>query len=332
MKYEIDKKRLVIRVVPEREEDLYFIYLLIDKGDIIRGWTVREYKPDGVKEGERIKMYLAIKAEALEYHKFRGSLRVRGPVIEVQEGVEGVKGRRHTFDISIGREIEIEKNEDKPLEVVDEILNMAKNVMPRILLISIDDEEAAFAYITSIGVNVLHVVRNDAERSRGDSLLHDYLVTIGKIAEDLKRRLNPDKVVVTGPHIVVEQIGNYVRGDRVAQSVGGLAGIYEFMRAGLYDGLKTEMGIKAYERLMQLLATERNLVAIGLEEVEMAVAAGRVEILLIVDSYIKEDPHRAWDLIYKVYATRGKIYIIREDLEIGTSLKAMGGVASILRW
>jgi protein pelota len=332
VKYEVDRKRRVIKVVPEREEDLYFIYLLIDIGDVVRGWTVREYKPLGAKEGERMKMYLGIRVEALEYHKFRGSLRVRGTVVEAQEGIEGVKGRRHTFELAVGREVEIEKAEERPLEVVEEVLNMARNSLPRILLVSIDDEEAAFAYITALGVEVLHTVYNNAERGGGNSLLHNYLVYVGKVVEELKRRVDPDKVVVAGPHIVVEQAGVYIKGDRVSQSSGGLAGVYEFVRRGLYDEFKKEMGVVAYERLMRLLATERELAALGLEEVKEAAASGRVDILLVLDSYLKERPGEVWSVLYEVYKSRGRIYIVREDTEIGAGLRALGGIASILRW
>ncbi len=332
MKYEVDRKRRVVKVAPEREEDLYFIYLLIDMGDVVRGWTVREYKPPGAKEGERMKMYLGIRVEALEYHKFRGSLRVRGTVVEAPEGVEGVKGRRHTFELAVGREVEIEKAEERPLEVVEEVLNMARNSLPRILLVSIDDEEAAFAYITALGVEVLHTVHNDAERGGGNSLLHNYLVYVSKVVEELKRRYNPDKVVVAGPHIVVEQAGVYIRGDRVSQSSGGLAGVYEFVRRGLYDEFKKEMGVVAYEKLMRLLATERELAALGFEEVKEAAASGRVDILLVLDSYLKERPGEVWSVLYEVYKSRGRIYIVREDTEIGAGLRALGGIASILRW
>jgi protein pelota len=329
VKYEIDAKRRVVKVLPEREEDLYFIYLLIDRGDVVRGWTVREYKPDGVKEGERVKMYLAVKAETLEYHKFRGSLRVRGPVVEVQEGIEGVKGRRHTFDIVPGREVEIEKTGDLPLDAVVEVLNMAKAALPRVMLVSMDDEEAAFAYVTVLGVEVLHVLRNVRKE---DNLLDEFIASVRKVVEELRQRYRPDKVVLAGPGMIIDHAGRHIQVEKSPQSSGGLAGVYEFMRQGLYEALKNEMGVEAYQKFLHRLATDRDAVAIGPEEVDAAASVGRIEALLVLDVYIKESPERAWRLISQVYKTRGRVYIIREDTEIGAGLRAMGNVAALLRW
>ncbi|MCI4446767.1 MAG: pelota family protein [Pyrobaculum sp.] len=330
MKYDVDVRRRVIKILPEREEDLYFVYLLIDRGDVVRGWTVREYKPDGVKEGERVKMYLAVKVEAVEYHKFRGSLRVRGPVVEVQTGVEGVKGKRHTFDVVPGREIEIEKTGDHPLDGVAEVLNMAKVTLPRILLISIDDEEAAFAYITALGAEILHVFHN--MRKEGENLLEEFVAKVGKYAEEFRQRYRPDIIVLAGPGMIVDYASRYVQGEKSPQSSGGLAGVYEFMRQGLYEKLKDEMGIESYQRLLHKLATNRDAVAIGPEEVGAAASIGRVETLLILDTYIKESPEDAWRLISQVYKTKGRIFILREETEAGAGLKAMGNIAALLRW
>ncbi len=330
MKYEIDAKRRVIRVLPEREEDLYFVYLLIDRGDVVRGWTVREYKPDGVKEGERVKMYLAVKAETLEYHKFRGSLRVRGPVVEVQEGIEGVKGRRHTFDIVPGREVDIEKTGGHPLDAVVEVLNMAKATLPRVLLVSIDDEEAAFAYVTVLGFEVLYVLRN--VQKEDDNLFDEFMASVRKLVEELRQRYRPDKVVLAGPGMIIDHASRYIQGEKSPQSSGGLAGVYEFMRQGLYEALKNEMGVEAYQKFLHRLATNRDAVAIGPEEVDAAASVGRIEALLMLDVYIKEFPERAWQVISQVYRTRGRVYIIREDTEIGAGLRAMGNIVALLRW
>lgn len=326
MIYKIDTRRRVIQITPVREEDLYFIYLLVDRGDVVRGWTVREYKPEGADESERVKMYLAVRVEALEYHKFRGSLRIRGVVVDVQRDIEGVMGRRHTFEVVPGREIEIVKREETPLEVVVEVLNMAKAMLPRLLLVSVDDEETAIAYITAVGVEILQVITN---KDRGESIFEEYVKEIHKSVSEYVRRYNPDKIVAAGPGVVLDAINIE---EKIPQGSGGVAGVYEYLRRGLYEKLKIEMGVDAYEKMLQKLATDRESVAIGVGEVEEAAVAGRVAALLILDRYIKENPNQAWSLMNKVYKTKGKIYIIREELEIGRWLDKMGYVAALLRW
>jgi len=332
VKFELDEKRRVVRIVPEREEDLYFIYLLIDRGDIVRGWTVREYKPEGAKEGERVKMYLGISVEKIEYHKFRSSLRVRGTVVEVQEEVEGVKGRRHTFEIVPGREVVVEKRRGS-VEVVKRILDMANVALPRILLVSIDDEEAALAYISALGAEIMYTVPNQVNRGkRGESLLEDFFKSVNTLVEEVKRLRKIDRVVLAGPGMVVDQAGRYIRGERVVQSSGGVAGVYEFLRSGLYDKLKEELGLEAYSRLQKMLASQRDLVALGVEEVKEAVSIGRAETVLILDTYMKEKPDEAWEILSQVYNTGGKVYIVREDTEVGAAIRAMGNIVALLRW
>ncbi|MEM1887384.1 MAG: mRNA surveillance protein Pelota [Pyrobaculum sp.] len=332
MKFEIDSKKKIIKITPEREEDLYIVYLLVDKGDIVRGWTVREYKPEGVKDGERIKIYLGIRVEALEYHKFRGSLRIRGTVVEIQENIEGVKGRRHTLEVQPGREIEIEKKGDLPIDGVLEILNISKTMLPRVLVISVDDEEAAIVFITSIGIEMLYTIQNTTSKKEGSSLFNEYFLEIKKRVEELRTKLKPDRIVIAGPGLIVDYISQFISGEKVHQSSGGVGGVYEFLRSGLYDELKKEMGIEVYEKTLRRLATKSDSVALGPFEVETAAAAGRVDSLLILDTYIKEQPEDAWRIIYMVHRSRGRVYVVNEDTEVGAWLKKVGGISALLRW
>jgi len=137
---------------------------------------------------------------------------------------------------------------------------------------------------------------------------------------------------LAGPGMVIDQAGRYIRGEKVVQSAGGVAGVYEFLRSGLYDKLKETLGLEAYSRLQKTLASQRDLVALGVEEVKEAVAIGRAETVLILDTYMKEKPDEAWEILSQVYNTGGKVYIVREDTEVGTAIRAMGNIVALLRW
>lgn len=334
MRYEIDERRRLLRAIPEREEDLYFLYLLIDRGDVIRGWTVREVRPEGAKRGERVKLYLGVRAESLEYHKFRGTLRVRGVVVEVSGDFEGVRGRWHTIEIAPGREVEIVKAGEWPLGAVLETLEVARVSLPRVLLVSVDDEEAAVAYITSLGLEIAQLIYNRARGGGGDMVLGaEYVSAIRQAVEELRRRRGPDRVIVAGPAMVAEYVARHVPGAAaVPQGSGGAAGVYEFIRSGAYERLKDALGLSAYERLIRTLATARELVAVGIDEVREAASSGRVETLLVLDEYLKESPESAWSVMLQVHRTGGRVRILRGDSEAGAGLRAMGFMAALLRW
>lgn len=336
MQIAVNRRRRTIVVVPEREDDLYFVYLLVDRGDVVRGWTVREYKPEGAKEGQRIKVYLAVRVEALEYHKFRGSLRIRGVVVEAQQDLEGVKGRRHTFDVLPGREIEIEKPEGYPMELVDEVARLAAASMPRALLVSVDDEEAAIAYVTALGVEILAVLEN--RRGRGDAAeskqeaLGPFLKDVAKVAEQYRVRLKPDRVVLAGPHLYIDMLSSFLKGVLSPQSSGGVAGVYEFQRSGKFEELRRALGSEAMDELMRTASDRPELIAVGIEAVAEAAREGRVRLLLVVDQELKEMAEQLGEILRLVFAAKGEIKIVPAEGEAGERLKAMGGVAAVLRY
>ena len=336
MKLSIDKRRRVIDVVPEREEDLYFIYLLVDRGDIVRGWTVREYKPEGAKEGERVKVYLGVKVEALEYHKFRGSLRIRGAVVEAQDGLEGVKGRRHTFDVLPGREIEVVKPDSYPMELVEEIAKLATTSLPRLLLVSLDGDEAAIAHVTALGVEILSVVENkkprEAEARSEEEALGPFFKEVAKIVEQYRLRLKPDRVVLAGPQLYAEIASQYIKGDVVPQSAGGLGGIYEFQRGQGFERYREALGAEALSEILRLAAERPELIAVGIEPVKDAASQGRIRLVAVVDEFLKEHADECAEILRLTYATKGAIRIVPAESEAGGMLKAMGGCAAVLRY
>jgi len=332
----VDRRRRLIDVLPERAEDLYFVYLLVDRGDVVRGWTVREYKPEGAKEGERVKVYLAVRVEALEYHKFRGSLRVRGTVVEVGGDLEGVKGRRHTFDVLPGREIEIAKPESYPMELVDEVAKLASVALPRILLASIDGDEAAVAHITALGVELLGVLENRRPREAGsdseEEALGPFFREVAKAVDQYRVRLRPDRVVLAGPQLYVEMAARYIKGDLAPQSSGGLAGVYEFQRGGHFEAYREILGSEALGEVLRLASERPELVAVGLDAVREAAAQGRVRMFAVVDEALKERAEEYAEVLRLVFSARGAVRIVPAEGEAGQMLTAMGGCAAVLRY
>jgi protein pelota len=330
----VDRRRRLISVLPEREEDLYFVYLLVDRGDVVRGWTVREYRPEGAKEGERIKVYLAVRIEALEYHKFRGSLRVRGTVVEVGGDLEGVKGRRHTFDILPGREIEIEKPDSYPMELVDEVARLASAALPKILLVSIDGDEAAVAHITALGVELLAVLENrrpkDAGSDSEEEALGPFFREVAKAVEQYRLRLRPDRLVLAGPQLYIEIAAQYIKGDLAPQSAGGLAGVYEFQRGGHFERYREALGSEAVSEILKLASERPELVAVGLDSVREAASQGRVRTFVVVDEALKERAEEYAEVLRLVFSTRGSTRIVPAESEAGQMLSAMVGCAAVL--
>lgn len=131
--------------VVEGEDDLYVVYLLIDPGDVIYGWTVREFRAREGGRGERVRIYVGLRVEGLEYHAFRGTLRVRGILIEVPEWFEGAKGSHHTMELAYGLEYRLVKPNGVDREFVSKVLEMFSGASVSVLLVSVSMEEVAVA-------------------------------------------------------------------------------------------------------------------------------------------------------------------------------------------
>lgn len=123
--------------VLEVDEDLYVAYLLIDPGDLLYGWTVREFRGREGSRGERVRVYVGLRVEALEYHAFRGTLRVRGVIVEVPEWFEGARGSHHTMELMKGLEYRLVKPGGIDREFVDKILEAFSGASASVLLVSV---------------------------------------------------------------------------------------------------------------------------------------------------------------------------------------------------
>lgn len=65
----IEYGRDYVDLTPEFDEDLFILYLIINEGDVIYSWTVREIrgKEGGERGGEREKVYLGLRVIDVEY-------------------------------------------------------------------------------------------------------------------------------------------------------------------------------------------------------------------------------------------------------------------------
>ncbi len=335
MRVQVDQRGRRIHVRLDREHDAYFLFLLIDRGDIVRGWTVRDYKPSGAKEGERTKMFLGVKVDRVEYHRFRSGLRIHGIIVEAPEWSEGLLGRHHTMQVDVGGEIEIEK-EQFDEEAINAVLDLAQSSSARVLALSLDDEEAVIAELSALGVHIRLQLHNKYGKRNNGELLKDFFEDVDKALRTILERDRYDDVIVVGPGMYIDIYARVTRRKAryVKVSSGGLAGIYELQRAvpDMLERLNLGIGSAYLEELYGLLARDPGRVALGPHSVGSSAEAGAVAVLVITDEYYKEAAATAAELILKVRRRGGRIVIVPSESEPGHRLSGLGGVAAILRW
>ncbi|NPA70911.1 MAG: pelota family protein [Crenarchaeota archaeon] len=345
MKYDISKN--VIEFEVEREEDLYVLYLIIDKGDLLYGWTVREFKTRKHEKGERRKIYICLKVEGLEYHAFRGSLRIRGVILEAPEWFDGIIGSHHTIEIIRGIRYKLVK-ESLDMEYVRQILNMFSKGHARALIISIGDEETTIAIAKMFGIDILASVQNKYSTSKAvDSdrrtQLEKYATEVVKQVKNMVRQDDFDYIIIAGPQRVLDYVKDVLTEGlkifnkpmrTVYLSEGGLAGIYEIqnMAPDVLSEVLRLHELKYVDEIFERLVRGRTDVAIGVEEVERALEKGAVDRMLILDEYFKERGEEMKRLVSQLVKTGGSLIIVPSATSAGDKLRGLGGVAALLRY
>jgi len=332
-----------IRFSIDDDDDLYIVYLLLDRGDVLYGWTTRELRGRDNGRGDRLKIYVGLRIEAMEYHAFRGNLRVRGRITEAPEWFEGALGSYHTVEIMKGLEYTVVKNKMNK-QLIERIMGMFNRSSARVFVISISDEELAMAMYRRFGIEDLGTIRNKHSHGKIDDSagLKKFVRESLPIVRNRVQSRSPTHIVITGPYMILELCREELAevnkwGIPVIthpQGSGGLAGIYEFQSSGaeLLRSLNIDLGQSIIEEILRRLGSGSGDVALGLSNVNRALELGAVDTLVILDDEYKELGEEARRLAALVVETGAGLIIIPSTTNLGERLRGIGGVAALLRY
>lgn len=163
--------------------------------------------------------------------------------------------------------------------------------------------------------------------------------------KDVMSRENIQRAIVAGPGFYKEDFYKFLKEnypDLASKivlddtSMGGRVGIYEVIKRGTVDKVYSESRIaneiKLVEKVIERIAKDEP-VAYGMKEVEEAVNYGAVEILLVLDELLKGDNReKVEELMELARSLRSKVVVVSSEHEGGEKLKALGGIAGILRF
>ncbi len=342
-----------VKVKAETLDDLWHLYHIIDPGDIIYAKTLRKQaqRSDSLRaeKVEVIPVFLGVKAEKINFHKFANQVRVTGPIVYASR--EDVPlGKYHTIAIEEGTVVTIQKPRWKEhhIERLKEAVEASKRA--RVMIVVIDEGEADMALVREYGVEILNSIRynlggkryNTDRESEEKRFFHD----VAKTMEEVMRREKVEKAIVAGPGFVKEDFYRFLKekypelAKRIViedTSVTGRTGIYEVIKRGtverVYHENRVAKEIQLVEKVLENIAKNNGLVAYGLKEVEEAVNYGAVETLLVLDELLKgEHREKVEELMDAVRYSRGEVVIVSSEHEGGEKLKALGGLAALLRF
>jgi protein pelota len=349
---ERDKEHGAIEVEAEDTDDLWHLYNLIDKGDTVCGYTMREVRVSrgGSEErGGRRRVFLCIKVEDLGFQSFTEHLRIRGRVITGPEDMN-IQGSYHSFSVGPRERIRITK--DEWLSFHEERLKRATaKERPKALIITIDDQEASIYILRDYKVEELvsiasHMPGKYVESVDRSAIRSKYFASISEEMGRFLQRENAD-VIVVGPGFTKDELAKYLKEKfrsltiiEETASYTGMPGVREVMNRGTFSKIMAKSTLlrdsRLIDELLARLSTKPSLVAYGREEVKRAVESGAVEILLVSERLFKmiapDERHAIEDVCKRAEDYGGKVYFIGGEHEKGKQLIGLGGLVALLRF
>jgi protein pelota len=347
-------KKGFAKIVPETFDDLWHIYNIIYKNDEVYAYTTREIKPDEKyarpKRGERVSVFLGVRAEKVVWDRLLRKLRVHGTICEAPEIVP--TGAHHTLNIGLNTPVTIVKKEWAEHQI--ERLERARKTSERpVIIFAIDDEGYAIATTAQYGVEVKVEERvklpGKLEAEKRSAAIKEYfrkalnslrqiwntmqspiaIIGVGFVKNDFAKFLEKEAVDIAKSVIDVKGVNN-----------GGVAGIYEAMRSGVLlkavKHLRVIEETEVMEEILKRLGRNEQNVTYGFEEVKKAAEMGAIETLILADTMLREtsDDKRLIleDLMKNVEQKGGKVMVISTEHEAGAKLIALGGIAALLRF
>jgi Predicted RNA-binding proteins len=346
MKINLNNKDNTATITLQSLNDLFSLYLLIEKGDELYGYSYRQEK-FSTKEGEKVRgekkrIFLGIKVEKIYFHKFSNALRVIGPIIEKPDDFE-IEGHFHSFGIKVGDTILLKKSNWDSV-IIKSILKNISEVYPDTLIVAIDYDEIAIGKLEKYDLKILYEKKENLGGKRyenGKLSIENFIKRNSVIVVDYINKVKPKIVILYGPSIFKEILYEQIKSIdiniyKVSGSSGGIEGLYESLRnEEVLKILALNTNINNFF-LSNLIQKEYEKLAIGLEEIKEISVSNAIDKLLISTKILKESDLEKLDLIKNIAENvskqGGEIHIIFEDSELGEMLEKLGNIVAILRY
>ncbi|MEM1516964.1 MAG: hypothetical protein QXW88_05535 [Thermofilum sp.] len=333
----LDEREGSLELVIEVPEDLYFLTMILDRGDHVYAWTTRQLRVGEAEEkGDRVRVYLGIAVEKISYSKFSSKIRLTGRIVDAPEVVGG-RGSYHTLSLGVG--------ERGIRAFTKEMISRARSAVKKVLLVSVGDEEIAAGFLSPVGLELriskpVTYSKTGREESIREQLYPHLKELLESVLSEYSRERVDEILVATTERLasIVSEILSElsIRAKLIKVSEGGEAGVYEVVRRedlrGLFKGVRADVEREAIETVLRHVSLGSGRVLLSLDNVLEASRWGVVRELLLVDELLWDEKARdkAVEAFNNVLENSGKVLVIPSESESGLILKKLGGAAALL--
>lgn len=342
-----DLKKGIIKLKVEDLDDLWVLQNIVEAGDIASGKTLRKIKATD-KDGNVVRVskehvFLQLIVECIEFHEHTGMLRVSGIV---QEGPEDVpRGSHHTFNLEPGSVITIHK--ESWLRYQLQRLEEAQQSTSPVLLCVLDREQALLALLERRGQRILAKLRgNVPKKAIKEKQQNTFFAEVTKKLQEYISRFPKSQVVIASPSFWREELAGLLP-DEVQKrlTLASCTSVTEsalqelVRRPELAEALKQDRiyrETQLVEQVFTAVATKQP-VTYGASDVEQAINAAAVSMLLVTTDYLTErrqaNAYAALEeLMKRTERLKGEVHLIDSSHDAGRRLDSLGGIAALLRF
>jgi protein pelota len=305
-------------------------------------------------KGERKQMNLKLNVESVSFHEFTNRLRVKGTILEGPAEFVSF-GTYHTFNIEPGQKLTITK--EKWLKSELKRLKKASSFKTdfNMLMVAVETGLATIALITNFSHNRIATIRKNIpgkryEQSFRNKAYEEFFKEISKVLHEKINSVKINTIVICGPGSTKDRLGQYIKEKTqipnipkiyiIQASSGTESAILETLKSkelkDLKENVKVLMETEKIEEIMQLFATNSDLIAIGFDEISESIENGSIKELFCADSLIrgvsKEKKLKIENILNGVERMGGIIHILSSEHPTGQQIIDLGSLVAILRY
>ena len=350
----IDQKHGKITVKTENLNDLWSLYNIINKDDIVSSQTLRRVVLKEGSKGERKSMRLTLKVNDVSFHEFSNRLRVKGKILEGPEDFVSF-GSYHTFNIEVTKKLTITKENWSKHEMkrLKQTSKFETNFI--IIITAIETGLATLSLITNYSHKRIATIKRNIPGKRykqtyRNKAIEEFFGDIQKVIIENIKNLDIDLIIFCGPGNTKDNFIKFLRKapafdfkgniESCHASSGTESAIRETLKskklAKLKDKIKALQEAEKIENIMTQFAEDADLIVIGIDEVFIASEKGAIKELLIADILIrgssKKKKLKIEEIITNVEDAGGEINIMSTETITGERLVGLGSIIGILRY
>ncbi|KAI8982685.1 pelota-like protein [Pilobolus umbonatus] len=351
-----------VTLLPEELEDMWHVYNLISKEDMIKATTIRRIQSEsttGSSTSQRVRMNLTITVSSVDFDPSAGLLRINGRVSKENPYVK--LGSYHTIDLELNRNFSLFKPEWDiiALERVDDACDITKQA--DIAAVVCQEGLANLCFMTKHMTIVKQRIEVPIPRKRKGSVtnhdkgLHKFYE---QIYQSILRHVHFDIIkalIIASPGFVKDQLYQYMM-DQAVKTENKLImeNKHKFMLIHCSNGhkhalvevmqdpsiqmkladTKSAKEIQALDNFYQMMNTDPDRAFYGYKHVLMANERGAIRTLLLTDELFRSSDiatrKQYVALVEAVRAQGGLVYVFSSMHPSGEQLNQLTGIAAIL--